>query len=163
MTDLERFKAMRMNLSKLLHDSKERIIGMEEVCHKIEVDLDSTMPEFVETTGKQPYAYYGWRRRAKLALFYKRHETEREQRHCNDLKVEDHQLEMIIKAFESGYRGEDEYQLLRAMLHLANDIITEVNYVVDDEQDGLLSCVSHRLGNLDSVKPVAKEVRRPSP
>lgn len=149
MNDIERYREMLKQTQRKLDDSNERIDALEETCLHIEADLSSTLPEYVETTGEQPHMYYGWRRRAKTALFHKQQALRQEKNHQWALRTQVARLEMIVKAMESGYRGEDEVQLLRAMLHLVNDIVTSTSYDVDEEQQGLLAVVSHRLGNLE--------------
>lgn len=151
MTEPERYRSLLADVRTQLADQRERRDALVETCVHIESDLASTLPEYVETTGEQPHAYYGWRRRAKTALFHKQREVAAEEKRIAKLAVEAQRLGMFVKALESGYRGEDERQLLRAMLHLVNDVVTATSYAADEEQQGLIATVSRRLGDLEGA------------
>lgn len=150
MTDVERYRALLADIKQRIQESSERVDALAETCLHIESDLDSTLPEFVETTGEQPHAYYSWRRRAKTALYHKQRSLAVEKKNLDSLKMSAERLEMLVKAFESGYRGEDTEQLLLALLHLVQDVISATRYKVDEEQVGLLACVSYRLKRLQA-------------
>jgi hypothetical protein len=151
MTDAEHYRALLEEAQRRLADSEERADALIETCQHIEADLNSTMPEFVETTGKQPYAYYGWRRSAKAALLYKEREIEAERKRHGDLEADAQRIATLVKVAESSYRGEDTSQLLRAMLHMTNDIIAATNYAPSEEQDGLIACVTYQLNEVEAV------------
>jgi len=151
MNDIDRYRSLLRDTEAQLVERRDDHEALVETCLHIQSDLTSTMPEYVETTGEQPHAYYGWRRRAKTALFHKQREVATAEKHIKKLSLEVERLRMFIKAMESGYRGEDSDQLLRAMFHFVNDIVSATNYAVDEEQQGLLASVSHRLGNLEVV------------
>ncbi len=121
----------------------------EESIEFIEGDLKATPEEFVATTGKEREEFFQWQRKAKGALHHKKEHARNLKRQLADVKLERSRLEMLLRAEESDYRGDDPLRLLLAMDRMLREVMEEVGYEPSEEQDTLLAVVKAELGELD--------------
>ena len=119
--------------------------AIEEGVQHIDIDLSNTVAEFVETTGKQPSAYYRWRRSAKWARYRKMQALERKRQDVRALEYLRTQLSMRLYAVESGYRGADPEELLRAAYHLLMDVLARADAPLTSDQFGLVAAIREKV------------------
>jgi len=118
---------------------------MEAVRH-IEADLGNTLQEFVATSGREPGEFYPWRRAAKQARLRKLSTVRSIDRQVTKAKEAHTRLQMALLSAESGYRGEDPQDLLRATYHFLMDLLSRVEADLDDSERGLLMTVRLQCG-----------------
>lgn len=118
---------------------------MEAVRH-IEADLGNTLQEFVATSGREPSEYYPWRRAAKQARLRKLQAVRGLDKRVVKAKEAHTRLQMALLSAESGYRGEEPQDLLRATYHFLMDLLSRVEVDLDDSERGLLMTVRLQCG-----------------
>lgn len=115
--------------------------AIEDGVRHIDVDLSNTCAEFVASTKRQPHDYYSWRRKAKWAKMHKLKALERKRREAKALEQERTQLSLHLYAVESGYRGQNPTELLRASYYLLMEVVEQASPRLDSSQVGLIAAV----------------------
>lgn len=128
---------------------EDQIADTKQSVEFIENDLKATAEEFMETTGKTKAEFFDWRRRAKGALNHKKEHLVQANRKLDDMRLERSRLEMLLKAEESEYAGEDAERLLLALDRMLQSIMEETRYQPSEDQAELLAAVKSKLGDLD--------------
>ncbi len=147
---------------KMLNDLQEEISVMEEGVSHIDIDLSNTVAEFVESTGRQSYEFYKWRRKAKWARHHKIKAITVAQERVRAYEEKVRQTQLLLHAVESGYRGQDPHQLLSATYHLLMEVLSRSDYTVDAHQMGLIAAIRLSLG-IDKEDGQAPQPARPIP
>jgi hypothetical protein len=140
---------IRSAISELDRDI-ERLVAdeqaIEDGIRHIDIDLSNTIAEYVETSGKQPHEYYRWRRKAKWARYHKVNALHKKRAESKELQWQRTQLALRLLALESGYRGQDTGELLRASYHLLMEVLTMSDLTLDSSQLGLIAAVRENIG-----------------
>ncbi|MBA2671991.1 MAG: hypothetical protein H0U67_16605 [Gemmatimonadetes bacterium] len=137
-----RLDALEQRAKELATEGRQ----IEEGIQQIDIDLSNTLAEFVEDTGRQPYEFYKWRRKAKWARAHKINNLQRLNDRARALDGEQTETAMLLYALESGYRGQNPEQLLTAAYYLVMDVIGECGYQPDENQLGLVFAIKERVG-----------------
>lgn len=112
---------------------------------KVQGDLQNSLEEFVATSGRHSDEYHPWRRRATVAMLHMMEDLQKTAEEAEQARTELLNAQMELYAQESGYDGEDELGLLRALYYLVMGHVAEKNISLDDKQVGLITSIRLKL------------------
>lgn len=143
-TPLERLRHAVRQIEAEVNMLVEDEMALTESVRHIDIDLSNSLAEYVATTGRPAAGFYKWRKGAKWARYHKVRSLERKQDEVRGAKQRLADAQMLLYAHESGYRGQDEVELLRALYHLVMEVLQYSQYRVDEHQLGLIAAVRDR-------------------